>query len=684
MTETAEATTAPTTFAEAQDVLAGSLPGYTRRAHQMALAEITEAVIRDSRHGLFQAGTGTGKSLVALITAILSGQRTIIATATKALQNQYARKDLPFLEQYLGVPFTWAVIKGRANYPCHAQAEVIQDPSPRQAEVIARVEELSTPDAVRDLEVTDREDFPDLTEEEWRPFSISADECPGKDNCPFGNVCIAERAKAKAGQSDIVITNTAYLLRDLSLRDQSAGNVQLLGHMDRVVVDEAHTLPDVARSALEDMLGEGQLVKLARDMAAYMKREDLDYQLAQRIEPAAAGLWRQVTTAYADWMEVKSKGKYDPMPLAHDDLMGDAYGSYFIDLYQSIDAARTEINSQRAYEDRQKLARTRLLRRSLKVLARIEAFTTDSEDKTVRWAQMQESTFRGETRRRVFLYSSPVQVGDFLRKVLWDSVPTTLISATLAAGNDFSFMKRTVGLREPKGDEPPEAEVYDAGTPFDYKTQAMLFVPAKGKPEPTPQNKATWRGYMQGATKYLVTAAGGGALLLYTSRAEMNTAYEALADDFREQGLHVMRQGDTTTSKLIEMMKADGNAVLFALRTFFEGIDIQGDALRLVVIDKLPFAVPTDLVHQARENALIRERGDKWAGFEYLTIPEMILVLTQGLGRLIRHADDRGVMAVLDPRLMSKGYGTKIMRKLPPATVTTDPARAADFLRRSR
>jgi ATP-dependent DNA helicase DinG len=164
----------------------------------------------------------------------------------------------------------------------------------------------------------------------------------------------------------------------------------------------------------------------------------------------------------------------------------------------------------------------------------------------------------------------------------------------------------------------------------------------------------------------------------------MNEAYEALADGFRDQGLHVMKQGDTTTGKLVEMMKSDGNAVLFALRTFFEGIDVQGRALRLVIIDKLPFAVPTDLVHQAREAAIIKARGDKWAGFEYLTIPEMILVLTQGLGRLIRHADDRGVMAVLDSRLMGKGYGTKIMRQLPGASVTTDSARAVEFLRQSR
>lgn len=704
MTEPAGTVTAPETFEEAQAVLAQNLPGYTKRAHQMALAAVMEKIIgrgtaadlqaqvrlvNEAReaglapeypkgmHGLLQAGTGTGKSLAYLISAILSGERTIVATATKALQTQIAGKDIPFLEEHLGVDFKAAVIKGRANYPCHAQAEVIQYPTPMQAEVIARMEALSTDEAVRDLMVIDREDFPDMTEEDWRPFAMSADECPGKKDCPFGNVCFAERAKAKAADADIVVTNSAYLLRDLLLRNQSAGNVQLLGEMTRVIVDEAHTLPDVARGALEDAIGEGQLIKLAKDLGAYMKREDLDQHLADVISTSAGVLWRKLADVYIEWMDLRAKGKADPMPLFQGQLI-DVWGSYFMDLYQAVDEARTEVLRQRAYDDRQKMARTRLLRRTAKMLERIEAFTTDSDDKTVRWMQLQSSTFRNSQQQRLFLYSAPISVGDFLRSVLWDQVPTLMVSATLATGTSFAFMEETLGLR--KG----EAEIYDAGTPFDLQSQALLFVPDKGKPDPSPQNRVAWRAYMQAATRHLVTASGGGALLLYTSRAEMNEAYEALADGFREQGLHVMRQGDTTTGKLVEMMKSDGNAVLFALRTFFEGIDIQGKALRLVIIDKLPFAVPTDLVHQAREAAIIRAKGSKWAGFEYLTIPEMILVLTQGLGRLIRHADDRGVMAVLDSRLMGKGYGTKIMGQLPKASVTTDSARAVAFLQESR
>jgi ATP-dependent DNA helicase DinG len=312
------------------------------------------------------------------------------------------------------------------------------------------------------------------------------------------------------------------------------------------------------------------------------------------------------------------------------------------------------------------------------MLKRIMAYTTSPEGETVRWAEMEVSTFRGERRERVKLCSSPVSVGPFLRKLLWDRFPTVLMSATLAAGKSFSFMEEAVGV------EKGEARLYDAGSPFDYPRQAMLFTPEKGKPEPTQKTMPAWRAYAQGATRYLVTQSGGGALLLFTSRNAMNESYEAIADNFRDLGLTVLRQGDSTPGELIRLMKEDGHAVLFALRTFFEGVDIQGTALRLVVLDKLPFTPPTDLVHKAREEALIRRYRSERAGFDHLAIPEMTLVLTQAFGRLIRHAEDRGVIAILDPRLNSKAYGRRIMEALPPAARTTDPRAAAAFLGKSR
>jgi ATP-dependent DNA helicase DinG len=674
--------TAPATFAEAQEILAAKLPGYTRRTHQMALAEKYEAVLASGGHGLFQAGTGTGKSLGILIPIILSGERVVVATATKALQNQYSGKDLPFLEEHLGVPFTWAVIKGRSNYPCYAKAKEISAPTRGQQQILGRMAELRDKQAVVDLEITDREDFPAVPEGEWSAFSMSSTECPGKKSCPFGEVCIAERAKARAAEAQVVVTNTAYLLTDLNFRSQTEGNVQLLGEIDRVVIDEGHTLGDVATSTLEDTMGEGSFAKLGRDMAAYLDRAELNERLGLAIEPAAAALWEALGDLHT--LFTRKISRTDPMPLSPQQLIDDL-GPHFIALYRAIDEARAEVGSRRGYDEAEKMARTRILRRSANQLDRLRAYTTDPASKTVRWAELEVSKFRGQTRERLYLRSAPVSVAPFLRSALWDAFPTTLMSATLSTGKDrrtgetdFSYLERSIGL------DRGEADTYDAGSPFDYPRQAMLFTPAKGAPEPVGANVPAWRTYAQAVTGHLVRESGGGALLLFTSRSAMNEAWGGLAEQFEASGLHCMRQGDAPAGELVRMMKEDGNAVLFALRTFFEGIDIQGSALRLVVIDKLPFTPPTDLVHKARCEAVNAEYGDQWAMFDKLIVPEMLLILTQAFGRLIRHANDKGVIAILDPRLSSKGYGRKILAALPPARQTTDVEAASAFLRSAR
>lgn len=673
---------APLTFAEAQEVLAANLPGYARRTHQMALAAMMEEVLAGGGHGIAQAGTGTGKSLAALITHILNSarlkeaglpHRTVVATATKALQGQYALKDLPFLAANLGVDFAWAILKGRSNYPCHLKIEELENPTPAQQQVIARVKEISTPDAVKALEVIDRESFPGITAQDWAPFSMSADECPGKKDCPFGDVCITERAKAKAASADVVVTNTSYLLQDLILRRKSDGNVQLLGEIGRVVVDEAHTLAEVARGALEDTIGQGSITRLARDMGAYLQRENLKHELAVQVERVAASMWEHLEVIYRTWMREKNYGSTDPMELTEHALMYDL-GSYFIDLIEALSQAREEVKSKRSSDDRQRLAKTRMLRRSDNMLDRLHAYAGSPADQVVRWAELEVKTFRGQRHERVLLCSSPVDVGPFLRDLLWDAVPTTLMSATLAVGGSFDFTESNVGLRA------GEAMTYSAGSPFSYEKQAVLFTPDKTRPEPLQKTIVAWKAYAQGVTRHLVNASGGGALLLFTSRTAMNEAYRALAGDFRDKGLTVLKQDDSTPGELVRVMKEDGHAVLFALKTFFEGVDIPGKALRLVVLDKLPFVPPTDLVHKAREEAVNRKRGSRRAGFDYLSIPEMTLALTQAFGRLIRSVEDRGVVAILDSRLNSKGYGRKIMEALPPARRTSDIQVATEFL----
>lgn len=667
---------APTTFAEAQDVLAAQLPGYTRRQHQMDLAAQIELAIADSRHGLFQAGTGTGKSFAILIPLILSGQRAIVATSTKALQSQYAKGDLPFLAEHLGVDFDFAILKGRSNYPCWAKAEGLTWPSTMQKEVLGRMKEMGDRQSIIEGKIIDREDFPALSEDEWMPFSMSASECPGAKHCPFAEKCFAERAKNKAAEAQVVITNTAYLMQDLILRRQTEGNVALLGDYALLAVDEAHNLPEAATSALEDTIGEGTFIRLGRDMAGYLVAEGGNESVAEKIEQAVEVLWNQLQMRHSDFI-LRAPSKTDPMPLTVPTIIGEL-GDGFRGLYQAIEAARDEIKATPAMDERGKTLRYRLMRRSADWLARIMAFATDDPAETIRWAEAETKKIRGEMRTRLYLRSAPVSVAPFLRSAMWDAVPTILSSATLAAGNDFGYLSETVGLGK------DEALTYDAGSPFDYPRQVRLFVPGKDMPEPDRKTMTTWRAYAQATTRELVLRSGGGALLLFTSTTAMREAHDALAHQFRAHGLSVLRQGERPTSELIRAFKADGNAVLFGLKTFMEGIDVPTKALRLVVLDKLPFAVPSDLLYQARCEAINRRYNDRWSSFTRLTIPSMILVLTQAFGRLIRHRDDMGVVAILDSRLSTKRYGPTILKALPPARRTSSIEEVAAFLESAR
>jgi ATP-dependent DNA helicase DinG len=678
---------APATFAEAQEVLAASLPGYTPRPAQMSLAAEIEQALEDERHGLFQAGTGTGKSLAILIPLIqwakAKGQRAVVATFTKALQSQYARNDLPFLQEHLGIDFTWAVLKGRTNYPCFAKREALKSPSPAQRRVMTRMDELSTPEAILAGDIIDREDFPEMTDEAWRDFAMSAAECPGSKDCPFAKQCFAERAKAKAAEADIVITNTAYLMQDLKLRLMSGGTVALLGEVGVIAVDEAHTLPDAATGALEDSMSPGALARLARDIEGYLEAEGGDSYLGHAVETAAGEFWDLITSQYRAFAR-QPANKGNPMPLSQHKILETLGGSITV-LYQAIDTARREVKNTRPFDDTVKVAKSRILRRTDSWMQRLETYVTDDDGKTVRWAE--EITLKarrgGAPATLVTLRSAPVSVAGFLREAMWDECPVIMSSATLTTGTrkvngtrapDFDYLSETLGLNR------GEAATFDAGSPFDFQRQSRLYVPDGRFPAPEKNSMPAWRAAAQAVTRELVTKSGGGALLLFTSRSAMEESFTALAGQFEGAGLTVLKQGDFPTPELVRLFKADGHAVLFALRTFFEGIDVPGKALRLVVLDKLPFSVPTDLLNMARVDALIRKYNNQWAGFDRLTIPSMILTLTQAFGRLIRHSDDSGLVAILDNRLRSKRYGKQILAALPPARQLDSIRDAGEYL----
>jgi ATP-dependent DNA helicase DinG len=646
MTATA-ITTRPTTFAEAEQVLAQALPGYESRPQQQALAAFVEKTLAEGGHALAEAGCGTGKSLGSMIPAILSGKRTVVATATIALMEQYANKDVPFLAEHLGVDFTWALLKGRSNYFCWAKAT-----SPSERVSPALVASLQAELEANPEHTGDREHFATpVSKEEFSYVSSTSADCPGRAKCPFGDICFAEQAKRKAADSQVVITNTAMLMTDLKVRQATEGYGSMLGEFDALILDEAHELEEIATNQLEDTFRPSNTTLLVKDVQTFMATQGTVYKGERRLLDATDA----VMAALPD------PGK-EKVRLGLGFFVGQAenYIEMIEALRETADAI-ADVTIQNGDRKKETSNRMRLLSRTYNLIRRFQTLATSPDEDLVRWVQddvLTRSTVRS-------LHSAPINVGPFLREWLWDQVPAVLVSATLSVGGDFSFVKDRLGLAD--------ATTMNVGTPFDYTTQAMLFVPDAKMP--SPKQRAAWMTYSATATMELIDSAKGGALLLFTSRSAMTQAYRDLGPRLEAKGFTTLAQGVSGTNKEIAKTFAeDTHSVLFALKSFFTGVDIPGEACRLVVIDKLPFPVPSEPVFQARADEIKRAGG---SDFSDLSVPMMTLTLTQGFGRLIRTKTDRGVVAILDSRLTATGYGKKIVRSLPgsPSTTSLDSVR---------
>jgi ATP-dependent DNA helicase DinG len=674
----------PQSFAEAQEILAARLPGYTPRPEQEQLAAAIEEAIVTNRILLAQAGTGVGKSLGAMIPAILhairTSQRVIVAPTTKALQRQYQEKDLPWLEENLGVPFTWAVLKGRGNYLCLNKAEQLRDASETQQAALEAAKGEFDADGARTGEepTGDREDLPVMDDRDWSRISTSAAECPGKSECPFGHLCFAEKARDRALAADVTITNTAYLMQDRKLRlvartEDGEPVIRLLGDYGLVIMDEAHNLPDIATEALSDQVGENALKKLARDAARLLTQFGSESDDAVLDEMSV--LWQGLRQAFDFYARTADGKPGDPALLSQ---LG-AWLPFVREAILSVAGTLTGLEA-RVRRARRQMSEQADKARAISVLKRIDdwkgklAALASDDPSYIRWLEEDQQRVHGQLERRLYLRSKPLSPARFLHTLWEDEIPVVMMSATLAVGQDWDYLERWIGL----GGE-ARRQRFDAGSPFDYQRQARLFVPDKTVPAPSGHTRPAWSAWAQEVTAHLVTASGGGALLLYTSRSEMERSWEVLAPRFRKAGLTCMKQGDAAPGEMKAVFAADGNAVLWGLKTYMEGIDIQGRALRLVVLDKLPFAVPSDLLFQARSELLDRTIRP-YAGFDKLSIPMMSLTLIQAFGRLIRHRDDKGVVAVLDSRLTAKRYGSRILATLPPAPCTSDLAKVAAFL----
>lgn len=638
----------PVTFAEAEVVLAQALPGYESRPQQQAFAEAVENALATRRHLIAEAGCGTGKSLGYAIPAILHGERVIISTATKALQEQLADKDMPFLAEHLGVPFSFTVLKGRANYFCTAKAlEVMPDEVPAISRLLA--------EAAQDGFDGERSSFTvEVTDAEWRRVCSEGEDCRDYD-CKSRGDCFAELARQRAKDAQVVIVNHALFVTDLVVRQMTGGVVSMLDEYDVVVFDEAHELEEYAASNLGGSFGEGTVRSLLSEVRNFLRR-DLQDQ-AEDVEEEG----RKLQVAMSALWEVLQPGRIREANLVQ---AQEQYEGFIQALYRYANVV-SEIDIEGvspAEVERVSKKKRRLVRRARSAAQKfadvvLAPFIPSPGDPPamVRWVE-EEKRFvkggRGRQEVQKFIRYSPIDVSEILRPLLFEASTAILVSATLLVEGKADYIAGRLGV--------DEYDVIDVGTPFDYATQSVLYVP-EDLPSPEAKTRAQWEAMSVHRMGELVKASDGRALLLFTSTKQMRSAYDTLADRLPYTCL---MQGQAANKVLAERFKEDTHSVLFATRSFFTGVDFQGETLSLLVIDKLPFPVPTEPLFEARTEAIEAQGGD---AFRDYTIPFMALILKQGHGRLIRHRGDTGVVAILDPRLKSKGYGRIIVRSLPPS-----------------
>jgi len=607
-------------------VISRRLPGYESRPSQVAMAETIAAAIDAGQHAVIEGGTGVGKSLAYLIPAIYSGKRVIVSTANKALQDQLVGKDIPFLQHTLPRDVSAALVKGRSNYLClerFGEEEQYQTMAGQTFDYRA-LRAWAATTTTGDFEEMDMLPGRDLLAR----ASSTTRTCIGTV-CGHFHDCFVEKMRARAEASQLVVCNHALLLADLVVRDMGA---YLLPDRDVVIIDEAHRLEEAAFSAFTVSLSRRDITELVEHDAL---RRHAGTERVAALPVLADRLFRRFELPTGRGRDVVTDELTSGLALAQ----GLAEIAEHLTRHNPHKAASAATPESRRYE--KLVAWTARLAEDARLVSRA------NDKDSVRYVEYRTIGHALE----VTLKWTPIDVGEPLAEILFRQSPVVCTSATLAVG-DFAYFRRAVGI--------DEAAEFVAPSPFDYPTQCLLYVPAhlpEFRTTASPEYTAALCREIEG----LVRASGGRAFLLFTSYRGMEDAYKALRDALPYT---LLKQGELPRGELLRRFRADGSAVLFATKSFWEGVDVVGEALSLVVIDRMPFSVPDDPVVATRVNRLKEDGGD-W--FNDLMLPTAILQLKQGVGRLIRSNKDRGVVAILDSRLARKGYGRRVIAALPPA-----------------
>ena len=652
-------------------VLSRTHPAYEFRRGQLQMAQAVEQALAEKRHLIVEAGTGTGKTLAYLMPVIRSGKRVIISTGTKNLQEQLFYKDVPFLEQALygntSGRLSVCYMKGRNNYLCRKKLYDLTDQP-----VLSGLEAIEHYRAIAAWEKTtatgDRAELAELPEASllWHKLDARADACMGQ-KCSEFERCFITEMRRKAMESDLIIVNHHLFFADLAIKLQADGapDAGILPEAAAVVFDEAHELEDVAGNYFGISISNLRLEDLARDVENSMQQN----RMLSASLSGALGSLRERSQFFFSLLP-PGDGRF-AFETRREFL--EENGDEFVALNQALTRLAGELGGlpQKPEEV------FNFVRRAQEIQVQLE-FALESEDRnTVFWIERRggrwgsrsgpnktpEESVRG--RQNVFLQATPIDVGPILRECLWSKLDcAVLTSATLAVGGGFDYIRQRLGLEHARESVLPSH--------FDYESQALLYVPPDLPDPRTPQftAKAAER------IRRLLEITRGRAFVLFTSYAQMNDIYQRLLGAME---FPILRQGDAPKSALLEEFRLTPNAVLFATSSFWQGVDVQGEQLSCVIIDRLPFAVPSDPVVAARVKAIDADGGN--AFFQY-QVPAAVITLKQGFGRLIRSLHDRGLLVLLDNRILKKPYGRVFVESLPNYKKTTDVRAVEEFFGR--
>ena len=625
-------------------ILAQKLPGYESRPSQLRMAQAIATTLElsaDEQPGqsemlAVEAGTGTGKTLAYLVPAILSGQKIVVSTNTLNLQDQILTKEIPFIKKHLAPKLNVICIKGRQNYLClYRWQQFLATP---QRNILADDRDIQKVTAwLAETETGDRSELSWLADNAplWQAITASASQCLG-GNCPDASTCFISQLRKKAGQAQLLVVNHHLFFSDLALR--RFGHAEVLPRYESVIFDEAHHLEGVATQYFGTSFSHYQVIDLVKDLET-AAQADLAGRAKEGVVQTARALAHQVDLFTE--LFPRERGRFSLRQFLERFPGWEEERQHLADQIKALSnqLAKAAMNGE-SWQGMQ--------RRVEEMLAAFTTITEAQNPSSVYWYERREKT--------VSLSASPIDIANELQDFLYEQTRNVIFtSATLTTDDTFTYFFSRLGL-------PGDTQTLTLATPFDYEKRTLLFVPDKGFPEPTARE---FPAASQQLMQKLILAAKGRTLVLFTSLNAMRAAHDVL----RQLPFPVLMQGEAPKARLLEQFREQTHSVLLAVASFWEGVDVVGESLSCVIIDKLPFEVPSDPVIMARMERIKNEGGNPFFDFQ---IPRAILTLRQGVGRLMRSSTDQGVLAICDVRLFTKQYGRLFLKSLPQSPICRD------------